>query len=226
MKEGDICNIDVTVYYDGHHGDLNETYFVGEVDAATKHLVQTSYESLFKGIELVKPRELYRNIGNAVSKHCAQNKCAVVRTYTGHGINSLFHTAPNVPHYAKNKAVGMMHPGQTFTIEPMVNAGNSKDFLWPDDWTAVVRTRAVFARAPAIASVLAWHGVEMTTMSIADTLSSNVEFCRATTVAAPHSLSTRCWSQRTASSCSRLDCLVLGGTSSAHRPEMLRVVLL
>jgi methionyl aminopeptidase len=53
----------------------------------------------------------------------------------------LFHTAPNVPHYAKNKAVGMMHPGQTFTIEPMVNAGNSKDFTWPDDWTAVVRSR-------------------------------------------------------------------------------------
>jgi methionyl aminopeptidase len=115
LKEGDICNLDVTVYYDGHHGDLNETYFVGEVDAATKHLVQTSYESLFKGIELVKPKELYRNIGSAVSKHCSQNGCAVVRTYTGHGINSLFHTAPNVPHYAKNKAVGIMHPGQAFT---------------------------------------------------------------------------------------------------------------
>ena len=31
LQEGDICNIDVTVYYDGHHGDLNETYYVGEV---------------------------------------------------------------------------------------------------------------------------------------------------------------------------------------------------
>lgn len=39
------------------------------------------------------------------------NGCAVVRTYTGHGINDLFHTAPNVPHYAKNKAVGTMKPG-------------------------------------------------------------------------------------------------------------------
>ena len=74
-------------------------------------------------------------------RHCSQNKCSVVRTYTGHGINSLFHTAPNVPHYAKNKAVGMMHPGQTFTIEPMVNAGASKDFTWPDDWTAVSQVR-------------------------------------------------------------------------------------
>ena len=77
----------------------------------------------------------------APRRHCSQNKCSVVRTYTGHGINSLFHTAPNVPHYAKNKAVGMMHPGQTFTIEPMVNAGASKDFTWPDDWTAVSQVR-------------------------------------------------------------------------------------
>jgi methionyl aminopeptidase len=39
------------------------------------------------------------------------NGCAVVRTYTGHGINDLFHTAPNIPHYAKNKAVGTMKAG-------------------------------------------------------------------------------------------------------------------
>jgi methionyl aminopeptidase len=70
----------VTVYKDGFHGDLNETYFVGEVSENTRHLVQTSYEALFRGIELVKPRELFRNIGNAVSKHCAQKKCSVVRT--------------------------------------------------------------------------------------------------------------------------------------------------
>jgi methionine aminopeptidase len=39
------------------------------------------------------------------------NGCSSVRTYTGHGINDLFHCTPNVPHYAKNKAVGTMKPG-------------------------------------------------------------------------------------------------------------------
>lgn len=29
----------------------------------------------------------------------------MVRSYCGHGIGQLFHTAPNVPHYKKNKAV-------------------------------------------------------------------------------------------------------------------------
>jgi hypothetical protein len=29
LQDGDICNIDVTAFYDGMHGDLNETVFVG-----------------------------------------------------------------------------------------------------------------------------------------------------------------------------------------------------
>ena len=32
----------------------------------------------------------------------------VVRTYCGHGLGELFHCAPNIPHYAGNKAVGVM----------------------------------------------------------------------------------------------------------------------
>jgi methionyl aminopeptidase len=62
---------------------------------------------------------------------------SVNRTYCGHGIGSLFHCAPNVPHYAGNKATGFMKPGHVFTIEPMINAGVHKDITWPDNWTAV-----------------------------------------------------------------------------------------
>lgn len=30
-----------------------------------------------------------------------------------------------------------MQRGHSFTIEPMINAGNYKDVTWPDSWTAV-----------------------------------------------------------------------------------------
>jgi len=43
-------------------------------------------------------------------------RMSVVRTYCGHGIGDLFHCAPNVPHYAKNKAKGTMKVGEVFTI--------------------------------------------------------------------------------------------------------------
>ncbi|XP_065884830.1 methionine aminopeptidase 1-like isoform X2 [Dysidea avara] len=137
LEDGDICNVDVTVMYDGHHGDLNETFFVGKVSESRKHLVKTAYECMMKGIEIVKPGVRYREIGQAIQQHAQHHGCSVVRTYCGHGIHQLFHTAPNVPHYAKNKAIGVMKPGNTFTIEPMISQGTWKDVTWPDNWTAV-----------------------------------------------------------------------------------------
>lgn len=37
----------------------------------------------------------------------------------------------------ENTATGVMHAGNAFTIEPMINAGKFDDDRWPDDWTAV-----------------------------------------------------------------------------------------
>ena len=54
-----------------------------------------------------------------------------------HHLFRLFHGPPTIPHYAKNKAVGVMRAGHVFTIEPMINEGTWQDMLWPDDWTAV-----------------------------------------------------------------------------------------
>lgn len=88
---------------------------------------------------LVKPGIRYRELGNIIQKHAQANGFSVVRSYCGHGIHKLFHTAPNVPHYAKNKAVGVMKPGHVFTIEPMICEGGWQDETWPDGWTAVTR---------------------------------------------------------------------------------------
>jgi len=139
LVEGDLCDVDVTVYHRGFHGDLNETFFVGKVDDASKKLVQTTYECLQEGIKLVRPGTKFREIGQAIEKHARANGFSVVRSYCGHGIHRLFHTAPNVPHYANNKAVGVMKAGNAFTIEPMINAGSYHDDQWPDKWTAVTR---------------------------------------------------------------------------------------
>ncbi|KAJ7867648.1 peptidase M24, structural domain-containing protein, partial [Mycena leptocephala] len=54
----------------------------------------------------------------------------------------MFHDAPDIPHYAKNKAVGTMKPGMVFTIEPMINLGSNWDVVhWPDNWTATTVDR-------------------------------------------------------------------------------------
>jgi len=64
---------------------------------------------------------MYRDLGNIIGKYIEENGLSVVRTYCGHGIGSLFHCAPSIPHYSNNKASGFMKAGHTFTIEPMIN---------------------------------------------------------------------------------------------------------
>ncbi|CAH3123419.1 unnamed protein product [Porites lobata] len=139
LENGDLLNIDITIYYNGFHGDLNETFFVGEVDEESKQLVKVTYECISQAIAAVKPGVKYREVGNIIQKHAQAHGFSVVKSYCGHGIHELFHTAPSVPHYAKNKAVGVMKPGHTFTIEPMISQGTWRDEIWPDNWTAVTQ---------------------------------------------------------------------------------------
>ncbi|ERM98865.1 hypothetical protein AMTR_s00643p00010250, partial [Amborella trichopoda] len=122
LEDGDIVNVDVTVYYNGVHGDLNETYIVGKTDEASQQLIQCTYECLEKAISIVKPGVRFREIGEVINRHALMSGFSVVKSYCGHGIGELFHCAPNIPHYGKNKAVGVMKAGQIFTIEPMINA--------------------------------------------------------------------------------------------------------
>ena len=142
LVDGDIINIDVTLYHGGFHGDLNETYYVGSkahADPEAVRVVEASRECLNEAIKIVKPGMLFRDPGGVIEKHAKSRNCSVVKTYCGHGINQLFHCAPNVPHYAKNKAVGTAKPGMCFTIEPMISLGTHRDKTWPDNWTSVTQ---------------------------------------------------------------------------------------
>lgn len=139
LLDGDIVNLDVTLYHEGFHGDLNETYYVGDrakADPDTVRVVETARDCLNEAIKMVKPGTLIRDFGNTIEKLAKERNCSVIRTYCGHGINSIFHCPPNVPHYAKNKAVGECKPGMTFTIEPMIALGKYRDVTWPDNWTS------------------------------------------------------------------------------------------
>eukprot|EP00834_Sanchytrium_tribonematis_P004909 NODE_267_length_11298_cov_1.167872.p4 type:complete len:356 gc:universal NODE_267_length_11298_cov_1.167872:9839-8772(-) len=139
LQDGDICNLDISIYKDGYHGDCNDTYFVGDFDKNGDdfRLVNTTRESLKQAIEICKPGVPYKKIGEVIHNVADKNNCSVIRTYCGHGIHKHFHCAPQVPHYRNSKVAGYMKEGHCFTIEPMLALGDWKDILWPDNWTAV-----------------------------------------------------------------------------------------
>lgn len=137
LQDGDIVNCDVTVYFDGMHGDCSETVLVGEVDEAGRKLVRVTYECLMKGIEAVEPGAPFQVIGKAIEEHAKAHNFSVVRDFTGHGIGEQFHMDPQVVHYSRIRDRHPIEEGMTFTIEPMINEGTWSTSLWDDQWTAV-----------------------------------------------------------------------------------------
>ncbi|WVQ71825.1 methionine aminopeptidase, type I [Cryptococcus sp. DSM 104548] len=137
LVEGDIVNLDVTLYHGGFHGDLNATYPVGKCDPESLDLIATTKAATEAAIAICKPGVPYREIGNKIEEIIKPKGYGIVRRYTGHGINQLFHCLPTIVHYGGSKTPGRMEAGQVFTIEPMVNLGSANLEHWNDDWTAV-----------------------------------------------------------------------------------------
>jgi methionyl aminopeptidase len=142
LKDGDIINLDVTIYLDGVHGDTNATFFVGEVDQESKDLVAVTKECLDLGIAAVKPGGTVRDIGRAIQAHAEGKGYGVVRAFVGHGIGRAFHSEPQVYHYDNPSARMELVPGMTFTIEPMITIGDWRHEMWDDGWTAVTKDRS------------------------------------------------------------------------------------
>lgn len=46
LEEGDILNCDITVFKNGKHVDLNETYHIGKVSESSAYLVEKAYRCL------------------------------------------------------------------------------------------------------------------------------------------------------------------------------------
>ncbi len=136
LADGDIVNVDVTVYVDGVHGDTNATFAVGRVDPESKRLLRVTAECLDLGIAAVRPGAPVSDVGRAIEAHARENGFFVVRAFVGHGIGEVFHGAPQVPHYSESAATTRLEPGMTFTVEPMITMGSTQPVIWPDGWTA------------------------------------------------------------------------------------------
>jgi methionyl aminopeptidase len=139
LVDGDIVNLDVTIYREGVHGDTNATFLVGNVDPESRRLVRVTRESLERGIEAVRPGRPFSDIGRAIQAHAEGEGFGVVRAFVGHGIGEQFHTDLHVPHYYEPRLTLPMEPGMTFTIEPMITIGSWDHRLWDDGWTAVTK---------------------------------------------------------------------------------------
>lgn len=137
LKNGDIISLDFGAVIGGYYGDSAITVPVGEIASEVQLLLDTTRESLMKGIAQAVVGNRISDISRAVQNHCEAMGFAVVREYVGHGIGTRMHEPPEVPNYVDRHGSPRLLEGMTIAIEPMVNLGTAKVKVLKDDWTVV-----------------------------------------------------------------------------------------
>ena len=146
LDEGDIVNVDVTAIINEHYGDTSRMFCLGEVSVKANNLVETTYNSMMRAIEILKPGIKLGDIGHTIQSYVEEKGFSVVKDFCGHGISTRFHEAPNILHYGKKNTGIELKPGMTFTIEPMINVGKYDVKVLDDGWTAVTKDKTLSAQ--------------------------------------------------------------------------------
>lgn len=147
LKNGDIINIDITVKFDGYHGDTSKMFLVGDkVSIKAKRLCDIARECMVVGIKMVKPGRYLGDIGYAIEKHAQKHYYSSVHDFCGHGIGKNFHEPPEVLNFGKRNTGEQLQENMIITIEPMINAGKKDIKILADDWTAVTKDRTLSAQ--------------------------------------------------------------------------------
>uniref|UniRef100_A0A0W0FLS9 Methionine aminopeptidase n=1 Tax=Moniliophthora roreri TaxID=221103 RepID=A0A0W0FLS9_MONRR len=166
LEDGDILNIDVTVYLDGYHGDTSQTWFVGGVDRPGRVLWEITNKALQAGINACGPGKPFKGIGRAIHDLVKEPyeglDFCISQQFSGHGISTGFHQPPWIWHHP-NDEPGIMQPGHCFTIEPIIIQGNDPSgWIFPDGWAASTENCARSAQAEHTV-LITEHGVDVLT---------------------------------------------------------------
>lgn len=141
IERGDLLKIDIGVWFNGWIGDAAWTYAIGGTTEENRRLMACGKESLRRGIEAIRPGEMYLGFAQAVQHH-VENECGFhcVRGLGGHGIGRKLHGPPfvanSVPAHPNEwpEAVHTWKPGTLVAVEPMIAVGTGQTKQRPREW--------------------------------------------------------------------------------------------
>jgi methionyl aminopeptidase len=138
LAEGDVISIDCGAIVEGWHGDAAITVAVGAVPAEVTELMRVTEQSMWRGIAAARLGGRVTDISNAVERYVrGAGSYGILEDYTGHGIGSEMHMAPNVPNYGRPGKGPKLVEGIALAVEPMLTLGSKLTELLEDDWTVV-----------------------------------------------------------------------------------------
>jgi methionyl aminopeptidase len=136
LVDGDVISIDCGAIVAGWHGDAAVTVPVGEVADDVRELLRVTEESLWRGMAAARLGGRVSDISHAIETHVrSQGRYGILEDYTGHGIGTEMHMAPNVPNYGRRGRGPVIVEGLALAVEPMVTLGSKDTDLLEDEWT-------------------------------------------------------------------------------------------
>ena len=139
LENGDIISIDCGALKNEFYGDHAYTFEVGEVDEATKKLLQVTKESLYVGIRELKAGNRVGDVGFAIQQYCEKHGYGVVRELVGHGLGRKMHEDPEMPNYGRRGRGKKFVECMVVAIEPMINLGTHQINQLSDGWTILTK---------------------------------------------------------------------------------------
>jgi methionyl aminopeptidase len=137
LREGDLVGIDFACYKDGFCADSARTVAVGVISAPARALLETTRRSLEMAIAECRVGKRLGDLGAAVQRCAEDAGFSVVTDFTGHGIGTAMHEAPEVPNSGRPGSGLRLRAGMVLAIEPMLNVGTPEVRVLDDGWSVV-----------------------------------------------------------------------------------------
>lgn len=139
LRDGDLVKLDFGVEFEKYFTDSAITVAVGEVDPASRRLMDVTKQALAAGIEAATVGNHIGDIGAAIESVVHKAGYTTAADLVGHYVGSKPHGDPQVPNYGTPKRGPKLLPGLTIAIEPMVNIGKAATRTLKDKWTIVTQ---------------------------------------------------------------------------------------
>ena len=108
--------------------------------------MRVTEESLWAGIAAARLGGRVTDISHAVESYVRSQEHArrsggvdtsygILEDFTGHGIGTAMHQAPNVPNFGKPGRGPKLERGLALAVEPMVTLGSQHTSMDDDEWT-------------------------------------------------------------------------------------------
>ena len=137
VADGQLVSVDVGAIVDGWHADGARTFIVGDVDPATRELVEATRLGMMAGIAAAVSGAHLGDISGAIEDVARPHGYGLVRQFVGHGIGTQMHEEPQVPNYRIGSRGLEILPGLCLAIEPMFTLGKADVRVQPDGWTVI-----------------------------------------------------------------------------------------